>query len=100
MLQIHFGLRDDLGNALHPFADIWDALLRRSKLPRDQEIETVREALVVNERVPLSFFELFESEDFTFNVLLQNPEIDAVRTGEIGSPGKAIQLREKNFLPG
>ena len=56
MLQIRFCLRDYPRNPFHSPTQIRNAFLRRREIPRDQEIKAVRQALVVNERIPIRLF--------------------------------------------
>ena len=79
IFQVRLGLRDDRRNLFQPGADCGRPLLCRRKIARDQEIETVGEALVIKKRIPFALLELFDAEDFVVDILLKQPHIDFVR---------------------
>ena len=80
-VQVCLRLRDHLRYPFHALAHVRDRLRRRSELARDEQIEAVGEALVVKQRIPLGLLQFLEAEDFAFDVLFQDAEVDAVRAG-------------------
>lgn len=78
MLQVCLRLREDSRNLFHAFPQIREALHRRRKIARHDQVETVGEALVVNEWIPLALFQLFDSENFVVDVVSENPHVDAI----------------------
>ena len=73
---------------------------RRREIARDQQIDGIGETLVVSERVPLRVFHFLEAEDFAFDVLFQDAEIDTVRAGQLRAVLEAVQLGEELLLRG
>ncbi len=97
VLQVGFCLRDHARNSFHALAQIWNPLFRRREIARDQQIKAVGQALHVNERIPFRLFQLFSSEDFVIDVLLEDAKIDIVRTGELRSIDGSSACRETPF---
>ena len=56
MLEIGFCLCDHAWNSLHTLTQARNAFFRGSEVARNQKIKAVRQALVVNERIPIWFF--------------------------------------------
>ena len=83
MLQVRLGLRDDRRNSFHAFAQIWNALLGGGEITRNQKVEAVGKALIINERVPLPFFQFFDSEYLVIDALLEQPDINMVSPGQL-----------------
>ena len=98
MLQVRFRLRDHFRDAFHALADVWDSLLGRRELPRDKQIEAVGEALVVDQRIPVGFLQFLQLEDGAFHIFLEDPEVDAVRAGQIGGSFETVQFFEQRFM--
>ena len=79
---------------LLPFAcaDSGDALFRRSEIARDEQIETVGEALVVDERIPVCVLQLLEIEDFVVDVVLEDAHIDLFGPVSLRQVAKLFEL--------
>src|SRR6266699_5190965 len=99
MLQIGFRLCDDARDISHALAQTRDPFFRRREIARDQKIKAVGQALHVNQRIPLPLLQLFGSEDFVIDVLLENSKINVVRASELRSID-GVQLVAKFFLRG
>ncbi len=83
MLKVRFRLGDHAGNSFEAITEIRNPLLWWREIACDQQIKAVGEALHVNQGIPLRVLQLFTSEYFIIDVLLEDPKIDIVRTGEL-----------------
>ena len=83
MLQIGFRLGNDGRNRFQTFAQIRNPFFCRSKIARDQEVERVGQALIVNKRIPFPFLQLLELKNLVIDIVAQNLEIDAVGIVEL-----------------
>ena len=99
MLQIGFRLRDHTRDFLHALTQTRNALFCRREVACDQKIKAIRQALHVNQRVPLRLFQLFALEDLVIDVLLENAKINVVGAGKLRGIDSA-QLAAKFLLRG
>ena len=96
MFQIRFRLRDDGGNPFHSFAQIRDAFFRRIEIARDEQVEAVGQALIVDERVPIFVLQFLEIEDLVIDIVLQDAQIDAVRSRSTSRPAPKLFSFSRN----
>ena len=83
MLEIRFRLIDDSRDCFHALTQIGNPFFRRIEIPRDEKIEAVGQALVVNERVPLRLFQFFQIENLIVDVFAKNAHIDLVGAAKL-----------------
>ena len=99
MLQIRFRLRDDGGNSFHSFAQIRDAFFRRIEISRDDQIEAVGQALIVDERIPIFPLQLLKIEDLVVDIVLQDPADRHYSVRSISRPRRSyLVFREMLWL--
>ena len=92
MLQVRFCLSDHARHRFHPLAQIGDTLFRRIEIAGHNHVKTIRQALHVKERVPIRLAQFFQLENFVVDVVLENPNIDAVCAAQLRSIVKADEL--------